>query len=235
MCNWVFTLSWDHQTWNYFKSVLKLHFLYILCSVKDASRAHDPYADCDCKFHYYYYHKNRTECSGNVLPAYKEPEKAPITPETYDCEDKCPCTSENLGNGHFYFSHEEVQNYIQCSEYLICYERSCPYGMIWQQSVLNCVRGKAPKTTQAPTTPKDGKRQRYNCDTKCPCTSENAAQGLFYFPHEEDEMFVQCSEHGQCLHKTCPYGTIWNQSVLTCVRGKPRKSTPKAQWMKMIK
>ena len=56
----------------------------------------------------------------------------------------------------------------------------------------------------------------YNCVDRNPCTPENIAAGLFYFPADSPEQFIQCSEYGQCYIMPCPPGLVWNQDQLTC-------------------
>jgi len=59
--------------------------------------------------------------------------------------------------------------------------------------------------------------QAYDCETNNPCTPENAAMGLFYFPAADPATFLQCSEFGQCYVLPCPPGLVWSQPLLTCV------------------
>ena len=54
------------------------------------------------------------------------------------------------------------------------------------------------------------------CAFSNPCTPENAAAGEFYFPHHDNDKFVQCSEWGQCYVMQCPDGTTWNPVVNNC-------------------
>ena len=49
-----------------------------------------------------------------------------------------------------------------------------------------------------------------------PCTPENAADGVFYFPHHDSDKFVQCSEWGQCHVMQCSPGLEWNTDVNNC-------------------
>lgn len=61
----------------------------------------------------------------------------------------------------------------------------------------------------------------FNCSDRNPCTPENAAAGLFYFPADSSTQFIQCSEFGQCYIMPCPPGTEWDQTVLTCTEPNP--------------
>lgn len=57
----------------------------------------------------------------------------------------------------------------------------------------------------------------YDCNTNNPCTEENLAAGLFYFPSSADpNQFIQCAEWGQCYVMSCPPGLVWLADMLTC-------------------
>ncbi|MEX1363673.1 MAG: calcium-binding EGF-like domain-containing protein, partial [Nannocystaceae bacterium] len=58
----------------------------------------------------------------------------------------------------------------------------------------------------------------YTCAANNPCTPENIAAGLFYFPHPNASQFVQCSGFGdQCFEMPCFPGSQWDQALLNCV------------------
>ncbi len=56
----------------------------------------------------------------------------------------------------------------------------------------------------------------YNCDDNNPCTQENIDNGDFYWPHEDEDKFVQCDEWGQCFVMECPPGLVWDPVAYTC-------------------
>jgi hypothetical protein len=57
----------------------------------------------------------------------------------------------------------------------------------------------------------------YDCGSNNPCTDENIANGLFYFPASvSPNKFIQCSEWGQCYTMSCAAGLTWNQDAFTC-------------------
>lgn len=56
----------------------------------------------------------------------------------------------------------------------------------------------------------------YNCTDRNPCTPENTANGLFFFPADDSAQFIQCSQFGDCFVMSCPPGLVWDQDFLTC-------------------
>lgn len=56
----------------------------------------------------------------------------------------------------------------------------------------------------------------YNCSDRNPCTPENAANGQFFFPADDPNQFIQCSEFQQCYVMSCPPGLVWDTVALTC-------------------
>jgi len=62
------------------------------------------------------------------------------------------------------------------------------------------------------------KYRTYNCDDRNPCTAANIRSGKTYFPAREPEYFVQCGgSPEQCYIQACGPGTVWEQSLLTCI------------------
>jgi len=55
---------------------------------------------------------------------------------------------------------------------------------------------------------------RYECDSDNPCEGNEGR----YFPHVNDNYFVQCGIMGACWEMPCPFpGLVWSQLQQTCV------------------
>ena len=160
----------------------------------------------------------------------------------YDCKKNNPCTRENTQGKYFYFPHCNSSYFVQCSETEgECFEMPCPPGQVWSPEAYTCVpKGQTSKPTQQPatTTKTQGQTSKptqqpatttktpvqttqpsggaSDCGDNNPCTAENAANGKFYFPHEDPTKYVQCSEWGQCYIKNCSVGTVWDPDAVTC-------------------
>ena len=66
--------------------------------------------------------------------------ETPIAEETYNCADgRSPCTEENIANGHFYFTHDDPGQFVQCDVFGNCYDMFCPEGLVWNQTLLTCI------------------------------------------------------------------------------------------------
>jgi len=161
-----------------------------------------------------------TNCDTEYRPD-PEPTDPPAStaPDTaYNCDDKNPCTPENIAAGLFYFPAEDSAKFIQCSQWGQCFVMPCPDGLVWDAKLLTCNyppagsedngQEKPPAATDPPET--------YSCANNNPCTDENLASGLFYYPGEDSTRYVQCSESKQCFDMSCPAGLVWDQSALTC-------------------
>ena len=58
----------------------------------------------------------------------------------------------------------------------------------------------------------------HTCSESNPCLHyENQKDHGFYFTHmDSDDMYVQCSEHGDCFERHCSPGTFWDQHYYAC-------------------
>mmetsp|Transcript_27370 Transcript_27370/g.80538 ORF Transcript_27370/g.80538 Transcript_27370/m.80538 type:complete len:238 (-) Transcript_27370:128-841(-) len=57
----------------------------------------------------------------------------------------------------------------------------------------------------------------FKCDGNNPCLSRDNNVDPFYFPHCDEDKFVQCSKWStQCFDMPCPAGLKWYQSPMTC-------------------
>jgi len=147
--------------------------------------------------------------------------------ETFNCEDRNPCTEENAAAGNFYFANDDPLKFVQCSEHGQCFIMPCGPGTKWSQAALTCVHDGDSGDGDGDIGgdgddggdgdiggPSDD--DTYDCGDNNPCTQENIDAGRFYFPHHVVTNFVQCSAHGQCWVMPCAPGTEWNQELQTC-------------------
>jgi hypothetical protein len=56
----------------------------------------------------------------------------------YNCEDRNPCTVENSNAGRYYFTADDADKFIQCSEWGECSVLSCPPELVWNAASLTC-------------------------------------------------------------------------------------------------
>jgi hypothetical protein len=156
--------------------------------------------------------------------AQTHPTTSPPGPGRYDCHTRNPCTPDNTADGDFYFSHDDPNKFVQCSDCGHCTVMFCPAGLLWDDiaNTCNCLEDGNP-----------GPGQGYDCGTRNPCTDGSTASGDFYFPHDDSNKFVQCSEWGQCYIIDCHPGLIWDDVNNTCnwpakpFNPKPPSSRPK--------
>lgn len=69
-------------------------------------------------------------------------------------------------------------------------------------------------TTLVPSSPP--RNGTYNCHDRIPCTPENISSGNLYFPHDDPNKFVQCSNSYQCYVFSCPPRLEWNAAAGAC-------------------
>lgn len=68
----------------------------------------------------------------------------------------------------------------------------------------------------------------YGCGFRNPC---GKSKDLFYYPSVSPRVFVQCGQsYYQCYYQHCAPGTIWNQTLLSCVHN-PRSVFPRITHM----
>jgi hypothetical protein len=94
-------------------------------------------------------------CSALILSdairrSYANP-TGPIYTDGYNCDDRNPCTQENIDAGAFYFPSQDPTKYVQCSEWEQCWVMPCPKGLVWDAGVNVC--NWAPTKTASQTTP----------------------------------------------------------------------------------
>ena len=56
----------------------------------------------------------------------------------YNCQEKNPCTPENIAAGKFYHPHEDKTKFVQCDQWGGCFEMPCGPGTEWDQDALTC-------------------------------------------------------------------------------------------------
>uniref|UniRef100_A0A7S2IGA4 Chitin-binding type-2 domain-containing protein n=1 Tax=Helicotheca tamesis TaxID=374047 RepID=A0A7S2IGA4_9STRA len=122
----------------------------------------------------------------------------------YNCGNKNPC-DPLLTEGLFYYPRcNKPAKFVQCSDDGGCDVRPCPDGLVWDQSILTCVREV------------DTSTECFSCEENSPC-SPLAVPDKYYYTGCTKEDYVQCSSSGSCYDMSCPSSTTWDDDVLSCV------------------
>merc|ERR1719305_1090246 len=147
-----------------------------------------------------------------------------------DCEI-VPTPAPELCNGEqFYFPDLENRcKFYQCDKFGAIFNMPCEYGLIWNQTELDCVPppngiydcGGAPLPETAPTkkpwtgtVPTQGPTQPYPPGPYPPVCGGSR----FYYPDIENKCkFWQCDRFNRIFHMPCAYGLVWNQTEKDCV------------------
>eukprot|EP00565_Helicotheca_tamesis_P004411 CAMPEP_0185723420 /NCGR_PEP_ID=MMETSP1171-20130828/270_1 /TAXON_ID=374046 /ORGANISM="Helicotheca tamensis, Strain CCMP826" /LENGTH=159 /DNA_ID=CAMNT_0028391119 /DNA_START=108 /DNA_END=587 /DNA_ORIENTATION=+ len=148
----------------------------------------------------------------SVTVATAKPHLRVLHDDTFDCDDNNPCVPL-LHEGQFYYPNHAEHKFVQCSEYGDCDVMPCPTDEVWSVEAYTCVWSPIPSSmpTSAPTP------YTFNCDDKNPCDPLFTAYE-YYYPHVEEDKFVQCDAHGGCYVRPCPeIDEVWDKELKTCV------------------
>ncbi|KAL3852392.1 hypothetical protein ACJMK2_016043 [Sinanodonta woodiana] len=118
-----------------------------------------------------------------------------------------PCGNNVLGQ--LYFPHPtDTSKFIQCDKFGRMYIIQCPLNFLFNPAQTMCQNVASPTTSSIPIP----------SNPSNPCTPSNIATGKFYFENPGDEtQFIECDMLGTPNIISCPQGTIWSESQLSCI------------------
>ena len=62
-------------------------------------------------------------------------------PDSFNCDDRNPCTQENIDAGKFYFPNDDATKFVQCDQWGGCFIMPCGPGTVWDPVAYTCNTG----------------------------------------------------------------------------------------------